>query len=147
LVAEYKETTQFLHLVRKRVEEGHPMDDLPSAYCLNRGHCKFFYDKGLYIYNRYTSLKEEMERRNLVVNQDLYLYNRDRIRAAYSSELFNDYTPSVEDYTIVIDRIGYRIKEKPHLYPDMHVFFDNTQYYGVPYESTPNLTRDPPLIG
>ena len=147
LVAEYKEITQFLHLVKKRVEERHPMDDLPQVYCLNKGHCKFFYDKGLYIYNRYASLKEEMERRNLVVNQERYSYNRDRIHGAYSPELFNDYAPTTADYAVVIERIGYRIKEKPHLYPDMHVFFDSTQYYGVPYESTPNFTRDTALIG
>ena len=123
------------------------MDDLPQTYCLNKGHCKFFYDKGLYIYNRYCSLKEEMEQRNIVVNQDLYIYNRNRIYEVYSPELFNDYIPTTDDYAVVIERIGYRIKEKPHLYPDLLVFFDSTSYYGVQYESTSDFSRDTTLVG
>ena len=146
LVAEYKEITQFLHLVKRRVDIKHPMDDLPGQYCLNNGHCKFFYDKGAYIFNRYTLLKNEMVQRGLSVNVDKYEYNLSRIRAAYSDRLFNDYTPSIRDYGVVIARISQRILEKPILYPDMGVFFGNTHYYGVTHASSPDLTRDTALI-
>lgn len=146
LVAEYKEITQFLHLVKRRVDINHPMDDLPEEYCLNTGHCKFFYDKGAYIYNRYTILKTEMERRELSVNLDKYQYNLARIREAYSDSLFNDYSPSTRDYGVVISRISQRILEKTHLYPDMGIFFGNTHYYGVTHEPSSNLPRDTSLI-
>jgi deoxyribonuclease (pyrimidine dimer) len=122
LVAEYKELTQFLHLVRKRIDNNHPMDDLPKEYCLNGGHCKFFYDKGEYLYDRYKSLYREMNRRNLNVNKEKYRTNLDRIKNSYNKALFNAYTPSPTAISIAVQRIRERIIQKPHLYPDKDRF-------------------------
>lgn len=147
LIAEYKESTQFLHLVKRRVDAKHPMDDLPKQYSLNGGHCKFFYDKGAYLYNRFILLKDEMARRDISVNLDKYEYNLSRIKESYSDNLFNDYIPSTDDYNVVISRISQRILEKPHLYQDMEVFFGNVHNYGVTYEASLNLSRDSTLSG
>lgn len=122
LVAEYKEITQFLHLVRNRVDKGHPMDDIPSDYSLNGGHCLFFFDKGEYIYHRYQALKNGLDLRGVNVDEDKYVSNLSRITDSYSQRLWNDYNPTMRDYSIVIERIQQRIDEKPHLYPDADVF-------------------------
>lgn len=124
LVAEYKEITQFCHLVKKRVDSKSSFDDIPKRYTLNGGHCKFFYNKGAYLFFRLVSIKDEMVRRNLKVDLDKYEEKIKRIRESYSKDLFNDYVPITEEYKIVIERISQRINEKKHLYPDADRFFN-----------------------
>ena len=131
LVAEYKELTQFLYLVKKRVDKNDPFDDLPEKYSLNGGHCKFFYDKGKYLYKRYMQLYEEMKSRGVNVDEDKFSNNLKRIRDTFPDNLFNDYQPDARDFSVVIDRINERIREKPQLYPDADVFFSNTERYKV----------------
>lgn len=129
LVAEYKELTQFLHIVIKRVTEKHPMDDLPEDYTLNGGHCKFFFNKGRYLYHRFVELANEMETRGMNVDRDKFQVRLNRIADAYPIMLFGEYTPNVADYSIAIDRISQRINEKPHLYPDKEKYFNSLQKY------------------
>jgi len=129
LVAEYKEITQFLHIVRKRVNEQHPMDDLPKKYTLNTGHCKFFFDKGKYIHDRMEYLRDEMLARSITVDDDNFYARLQRVVDSYSEVLYNDYVPSKEDYSIVIARIDQRIKEKPELYTDADIFYRGIKEY------------------
>jgi len=129
LVAEYKELTQFLHLVRKRVDNKHPMDDIPEEYCLNGGHCKFFYDKGKYLYRRYIHIRNNLVDRNKNINDEKFRNNLRRIRESYSKELFNDYQPTPAAFKIATDRILERINQKPHLYKDKNRFIRSLSKY------------------
>lgn len=129
LIAEWKEITQILHLVKKRVDENHPMNDLPPKYTLNGGHIKFFMNKGKYIHDRFLSLADELIARQVNIDYNNFLSRLNRIRGAYSPALFNDYQPDKEAYQILIDRIASRILQKPHLYPDSNRFFDSIPIY------------------
>lgn len=142
LVAEYKELTQFLHLVKRRVEKGDDFSDLPVQYCLNGGHCKFFYNKGKYLHDRYIKLKAEMLKRKIRVDLEKFNYNLNRIKTSYSAKIYKDYVPDKAAYQVAVDRIGDRILLKPERYPDMNLFFDNVKNYGVIYEASSDLSRD-----
>lgn len=87
LVAEYKEITQFLHLVEKRVKQHHPMNDLPKEYTLNTGHCKFFMNKGQYLLDRFDHLFQTLENRGMFPDYELYQFRRQKILSSYSLEL------------------------------------------------------------
>ena len=132
LVAEYKEITQFMHLIEKRVNNNHAFDDIPSSYRLNGGHCLFFYNKGKYISKRFVELYNEMKNRGIAVDDDLYRERLERIERIYNlnPDLLNrDYEPFPRDYGIAINRIISRIKSKPNLYPDSSRFFNSLQKY------------------
>jgi len=129
LVAEYKEITQFLHLIQRRIHNNVPMDDIPEQYTLNGGHCKFFYNKGKYVQERFTDLYYEMLNREIRVDKAKYLQRLERIILSYTDELRGDYSPSLYDYSIAIDRITERINQKPHLYNDKEIFFNNVSRY------------------
>ncbi len=129
LVAEYKEILQFLHHVKKRVDNNHPFDDIPPKYTLNGGHCLFFFNKGQYVYNRFVELYEEMHSRGLNVNEEKYAARSQRIIDSYNETLFQDWVPSKEDYGVAIERIVERIEQKPHLYPDANRFYNAIPTY------------------
>ena len=129
LVAEYKEITQFIHLIKKRIDDNKPFDDTPLQYTLNGGHCRFFYDKGVYIRNRFISLYDEIVNRGMNTDKEKYLSRLNRIESAYREDLMNDYSPSRRDYHVAIDRISSRISEKPHLYPDSSRFLNSINKY------------------
>ncbi len=120
LVAEYKELTQFIHLVEKRLDKNDTFSDLPRHYTLDTGHCRFFFNKGTYLANRFTQLKDEMLRRNIKVDIDGYNTRLKRITSVYtrSKRINKDYIPTKQAKLINIDRILLRIKAKPHLYSD-----------------------------
>jgi len=129
LVAEYKEITQFMHLIKKRIDDCKPFDDIPSEYTLNGGHCRFFYDKGLYIRKRFISLYSEIVDRGMNTDKEKYFNRLDKIDSGYREDLMNDYYPSKEDYRVAIDRISSRINEKIHLYPDSSRFLNSINKY------------------
>ena len=129
LIAEYKEITQFLHIVAKRRDKGHPMDDLPKHYTLNNGHCKFFMNKGKYILERFDQLFNTLQARGFKVDADLYQERRSKIISSYSSSLMGSYSPKPADYKKAIARITERIQQKPELYPDKDRFFSAIRRY------------------
>ena len=141
-VAEYKEITQFLHIVKKRVEKNHPMDDLPDRYTLNGGHCKFFFNKGLYLYKRYEMLYNNLINRNITIDKTRYKAHRQRFKEAYDDYLWCDYSPTKEDYKIAIARILERIYLKPNMYKDKDRFISKINYYGDLNEFTPYFPRN-----
>tara|TARA_B100001093_G_scaffold428983_1_gene424011 strand:- start:7754 stop:8248 length:495 start_codon:yes stop_codon:yes gene_type:complete len=146
LVAEYKELTQFLHLIQRRIDNNVAMDDIPDRYTLNGGHCKFFYNKGKYVYDRYKLLYENMISRDINTNVERFKHHLNRIYCAYTKELWCEYIPTPRDYKIAIDRIAERIIQKPQLYKDKEVFFKNIKHYGISdYEYTNNIPRDTSL--
>ena len=84
---------------------------LPKKFTLNKGHVKFFYDKGKYLSNRYDMLREEMKARGMNPD-DTRVFKREQ----WPDELWNDWTPSLEDYKLIRQRIEDRINMKPNWY-------------------------------
>lgn len=123
LIAEYKEITQFIHLVRPlKPGEG-------NQYTLNKGHCTFFYNKGPYLIERFEKLRDECEKRGFNIDPVKFQERINRIKQSYQTVPNIEYTPSPQDYRLVIDRIIERINSKPHLYPDQDRFFSNIKLY------------------
>lgn len=124
LVAEYKEITQFLHLVKKRVEKNIDFDDIPDRYTLGPGHVKFFYDKGFFIYCRFVSLYKEMVRRGFKVDKEAYDARRQQIIDTFPKKLYNGYHVTNLAHSKNVSRILDKITDKPELYPDRDRFLD-----------------------
>lgn len=139
LNAEYKEITHFTWCVKRRADNKQSLSDIPKRYTLNKGHCLFFYDKGKYIADRLCRIKDEILARGGNLNLDLFWSRHQKILDAYPKAWYNDYKPDTQAYSLVINRIGTRIDQKPHLYPDASRFFENVNKYGVVYEQDNNL--------
>lgn len=139
LSAEYKEITHFLWCIKRRVDNRQGLADIPKKYTLNKGHCLFFYDKGKYISDRLCALKDEILSRQGTLNIELFHTRRQKILDTYPDEWYNDYQPDEHAFSLVIRRIGTRIEQKPHLYPDADRFFKNIYKYGVVYEPDKDL--------
>ena len=86
-------------------------DSIPKNFTLNKGHVKFFYDKGSYLSNRYLELVEEMHRRNMKTDP-LRIFKREQ----WPDELFNNWLPNINDLIIIRERIAEKISLKPDSY-------------------------------
>ena len=114
LIAEYREITMVPGSLRRTLVSkiGYQESKVPKQYTLNDGHVYFFYNKGLYLYKRYRQLVIEMKRRgfnpdkNRKFPKDIFIDNN----------LYNDWTPTIEDYIIIRQRIAERISSKPNWY-------------------------------
>ena len=105
LIAEYNEILMLLGYVRK-----YPMEkDIPSEYCLGRGHIKFFKNKLLYLKNRHEKLKKEMIRRGFTPTKIIDLKE-------FPKNLRNDWKPHNKDFLIIKHRLCEKINLKPSYY-------------------------------
>ena len=95
-------------------EVGYVLARIPKAFTLNTGHVSFFYDKGLYLMNRYSELRRELERRGINYNRDSLL-DPDRT-FLQDPRLMNDYTPTPEALRIIRARIAEKVALKPDWY-------------------------------
>ena len=112
LVAEYREIFMAgSSLQRSLKSKSWDINSIPTTYRLNKGHVKFFYDKGLYLQKRYDELREEMIARGM--NPDP---SRVFKRHQWPDELWNDWQPTIEDLKIIRERIAKRIAQKPNWY-------------------------------
>lgn len=76
----------------------------PPQFTLGKGHVAFFYDKLLYLKNRYEELHEECINRG---------FNVSDYRNAWDDvpkELMNDYTPTQRDREIIEERLSEKLK-------------------------------------
>ncbi len=85
--------------------------ELPQEFTLNKGHVKFFYNKGKYLYKRYISLIQEMQLRGMKTDP-----NRKFKRDQWPNELYNDWVPNAKDLRIIRERIKLKIDQKPEWY-------------------------------
>ncbi len=113
LVAEYREIFMVgSSLQRSLKSKSWDINSIPTTYRLNKGHVKFFYNKGLYLYKRYEALIQEMKSRGFkpdskrVFDKTIFVDNN----------LYNDWMPMIEDYKIIRQRIDERISAKPDWY-------------------------------
>ena len=112
LIAEYREIFMVgSSLQRSLKSKNWNPKDIPIKFTLNTGHVKFFYDKGKYLSNRYDMLRTEMKARGMAPD-----ITRVFKKEQWPNELWNDWTPNLEDYKIIRERIEERIKSKPNWY-------------------------------
>jgi deoxyribonuclease (pyrimidine dimer) len=116
LIAELREITMVPAALRRSLRTIDPTkikQSIPKQFTLNAGHVKFFYDKLGFLQKRFNRLADEMVRRG-------YAPDRSRIKAfdGFDSMWYNDWTSTDTDDKIVVERINFRISQKPHLYKD-----------------------------
>lgn len=106
LIAEYREITRLPGNLRASLSrKGKPfsMSEIPSDYKLGAGHVKFFFDKMLYLEQRYTQLVTEMIRRG---------YNPSFMDATIfrdcPAQFYNNYEPTQEAIELNVARIKER---------------------------------------
>ena len=114
LVAEYREIFMVGSALQRSLRSPNWLKTkatLPKDFTLNKGHVKFFYNKGMYFYNRYLQLVEEMKNRGM--NPDpLRKFKREQ----WPDDLFCDWKPEEKDLVIIRERIAFRIQQKPEWY-------------------------------
>lgn len=116
LIAELREITMVPASLRRSLRTISPevvKKSIPKKFTLNAGHVKFFYDKLGFLQRRFNKLADEMEIRG-------YKPDRTRIKAfdGFDQQWYNDWVSTEQDNSIIIERIAYRISQKPHLYKD-----------------------------
>lgn len=115
LMAEYREMPMVnASLARTlRSKRGLQINRIPRHYTLNSGHVMFHYNKGLYLFNRFTAIVEELNNRHYNVKPDERSIDWDVFK---HNNLWNDWYPSCSDHTINVERIVERIRQKVSWY-------------------------------
>ena len=114
LIAEYREILMVAGSLKRTLasKEGYQESKVPINYKLNTGHVYFFYNKGKYLHKRYDELIREMMDRGFSPSED-----RPFPFSVFSDNgLYNDWTPTIEDYEVIRQRIAERIAMKPEWY-------------------------------
>ena len=99
LIAEHREIKRIPNCIAKGK---YNMDGIPDKFKLGTGHVKFFYNKLLYLKNRYISLYNECIKRGFNVQN--YIKAWDNV----PKELMNDYIVQDNDIKIIKQRINER---------------------------------------
>lgn len=102
LIAEHREIKRVPNLIsRGRFN----MKSVPSEFTLGKGHVAFFYNKLLYLKNRYEELYQECLNRG---------YNVTYYGAAWDDippQFMNDYIPTQRDESIIRQRINEKLNK------------------------------------
>ena len=99
LIAEHREIKRIPNCIAKGK---YNMEGIPDKFKLGTGHVKFFYNKLLYLKNRYISLYNECIKRGFNVQN--YINAWDNV----PKELMNDYIVKANDIKIIKQRIYER---------------------------------------
>ena len=99
LIAEHREIKRIPNCIAKGK---YNMEGIPKKFKLGTGHVKFFYNKLLYLKNRYVSLYNECIKRGFNVQN--YIGAWDNV----PQELMNDYKVEDNDIKIIKQRIDER---------------------------------------
>lgn len=100
LIAEHREIKRIPNCIGKGK---YSMSNQPKEFTLGTGHVKFFYDKLLYLKNRYEQLYQECIHRGF--NVQYYGSAWDNI----PQHLMNDYEPKINDISLIKTRIKERL--------------------------------------
>ncbi len=117
LIAEIREIKMLpKSLVRSiKSARGLCISDISSTYTLNKGHGYFFYDKLLYIEDRFQELLQEAKERGFnITSTELYYPEFDY--SSIPSTCYGNYEPTKEEQAINIERIDLRVQERPSFY-------------------------------
>lgn len=102
LIAEHREIKRIPNCI---VSGRYDINGIPSKFKLGSGHVKFFYDKQLYLLNRYLDLYEECKRRGYDVQDYSSAWKKVPV------ELMNDYSETDDDRKIVLERIAEKLQK------------------------------------
>lgn len=102
LIAEHREIKRIPNAIKKGK---YNMNGIPETFRLGTGHVKFFYNKLLYLKNRYIEIYNECLNRGYNVTN--YLDAWDDL----PEDLMNDYTPTDYDRKIIRARIKERLNK------------------------------------
>lgn len=111
LIAEHREIKRIPNHVAKHFSKM-SLSKIPEQFTLNRGHVTFFFDKGLYTYERYEQLYEECKRRGFNVT---YFGHAWDIYSDISSNWYKNYNPPPVEVRRVQTLIRDRIKSNEQL--------------------------------
>jgi hypothetical protein len=103
LMAEHREIKRIPNVIKSG---RFSMNNQPSQFTLGTGHVKFFYDKILYLKNRYISIHKECIKRGFNVTDFTSAF--DDVPVKY----MNDYSPTQRDRDIILERIRQRLEGK-----------------------------------
>ena len=103
LITEHREIKRIPNCIAKGK---YNMEGIPDKYKLGTGHVKFFYNKLLYLKNRYIKLYVECIKRGF--NVQYYIKAWDNV----PKELMGDYQPTPNDKKIIKQRIKDKLNEK-----------------------------------
>jgi len=111
LMAEYRELPMVAGSLRRSLKSKRGVTGIPDQYTLNQGHVKFFYNKKLYLQQRYRELLVELISRE---------YQLDPTRRP-DFDTFNaipnvKWTPTSDDHKILISRLIERVRQRPDFY-------------------------------
>lgn len=109
LMAEYHESLRVFSYVlkSKKIPE-----DIPSHYCLGKGHVKFFFNKIPYLLNRYKEINKELTNRGYRLNNETFSKNLEKGKLAlakYPEIQVSNWVPSLEEMTVNQARIDERL--------------------------------------
>lgn len=108
LIAEYREISRLpsnLKTSLERKSKPFKLTEIPTQYTLGTGHVKFFYDKMLFLQNRFKALVDEMLARGYNPT-----FRDETIFIPEDKAFYNDYTPTIEAIEINKQRILERTK-------------------------------------
>lgn len=100
LLAEHREIKRIPNVIKS---DRYYLVGQPAQFTLGTGHVKFFYDKILFLKNRYAQIHAECLKRGFKVTD--YSNAFDGIPA----QLMNDYVPLARDIEIIRERIALRL--------------------------------------
>lgn len=109
LISEYREITRLPGNLKTSLNrKGKPfsLSEIPKEYTLGKGHVKHFYDKMLFLQNRFKALVNEMIERGYKPT-----FRDESIFIPENKAFYNDYTPTSEAIELNIQRIKERTKE------------------------------------
>lgn len=112
LMAEYREIQHIPMALQRSLNKKTKFhkNEIPEKFTLNRGHVKFFYNKGLYLAKRFESIKNELKLRHfLIENKEFKLF-------LFPLEFQNDWSPSSEDINLIRARIYEKLLLKKNWY-------------------------------
>jgi deoxyribonuclease (pyrimidine dimer) len=117
LFAEWREIKMVPAALRRSLKtrtKGDILAGIPKRYTLNKGHVTFFFNKLLFLYDRYAELTEELATRGyeLTYHDPHFIFFRDIPEDFKTVEWQHDDT----EKAINIERILLRISEKPLWY-------------------------------
>ena len=114
LVAEYREIFMVGSSLQRSLKSPNwerTKKSIPKQFTLNKGHVKFFYDKGKYLSERYNKLINEMKKRDM--NPDP---SRTFKKEQWPDDLYNNWKPKDIDLKVVRKRINTKINLKSDWY-------------------------------
>lgn len=115
LMAEYRELPMVFASLKRSLKTKSISDvlsSIPPLFTLNEGHVTFFYDKLLFLHNRYEFLKDELRSRGFQLSDDRAMYDY----LEYPTEFQNDWVSTKDEDKVVITRILEKHAMKPEWY-------------------------------